>query len=508
MSTQLSFDEMKNHFLGSGTARIENTERWKPGKSRKYDNYGSIDASPILRPLFAAHAANLGAIQMAQVAKACSIPLWALLSEFNVKDNGYLYLGVEGEYQPLANFLGKALEALLLLEPGYQIGNDLSVDLVEMIHAAMVRCPEWVLPVVMLGHSEAGLSALAGKCFEKLRNHDDVTPWSDTTLERAANPESIIASIPEEANFSSAWLADLLTVSGVLEPYGLRNTTGVSSFWTRIIIELAQNELCEPLLDHPLLQDPKLMLAVLRSLDTELLILNGYDYEQIDLEDLGNSIDSLVSNLEKRRMGYLLDLVDVRLLIAKAALAVKQAHNDFEVINYPSSPDSLRQDGHPRNIFHSVFEGNFDVKVRMAGLAVEGVVEPKALMKAQLDIPVEEISMPQFMLWGFLARINLMTGDMDAALANQHLVHMAKACLSLKIPNYGVSRILSDNYSHLDSNMRVLTEYLEPMLDYSSLKSEDAEVRETLSLWGLNPKKIGITNSKALDWHIARDLGL
>lgn len=506
-----TFVDMLKHFRTHGSRRMEIVEQWKPEDLPDlidFHDFSVISIDSFLLPLLAAHCAGLTVFQLTQVARASGIKVVQLVDGIIIKEFGEMIID-QDSVMPLQPFLQVSLEAALMADPGFKVGSQLTLGMARVLRGAMRQSSEWALAIILLGLPGVGYDVMAKQAAYDLTKLQAPDEHLESALCLAATPESLIVYFQEDIDYKGAWLGNFIQGAGVLAPSNLRNVTGLSSFWTQIVLELSLNEVCQPLFEHPLLDSPETMQAILRSLDTELMLHNGHDLDNLcDFDSMGNSIDCLISCLESRGMGHLLDPLDIRLLIAKMALSVSEAMSKAEPENDTGLREELRRKGRPADIFLGVFDVRTNARNRVAAMAIEGAVEPGLLMEAQLLIPADMMSMPQFLLWNFLKGINLLRGDVEPGLANRHLSHMADSALSLKLDNYQMVGKLRNNYALLDNSMRELSKFIDPLIDYAAFKKQSLARREMLALWGLDHQKLGIKEGKSLDWRISRDLGL
>ena len=507
MTTQSSFSEMRADFAQFGSRAIEGCGVLKRTSAKPaFMKFEAARIEAGLLPLVAAHFEGLGSLQMAQIVNNCGITMEEFLNGVDYGTGAVLEL--DGESADFDEFLLKSLKAILIASNLWSRDSVLPEHTVAMIRNCLDKSPRFALAVTLLGREALSFSEyqhdLVARLAEEEVGQEGVVLHS--SLLTAFSTHLMVDAWIVDGAYSKGQLCDFLYGSGALDDLTVRNITGQSAFWTNVVYSLSENELCEPLIDLVLSTHPHLALQIVRSFDMEAALRLEGTLRMCDLDTLANSLDCLMKCLERADMGHMLKSVDIMLNFARAGANVHESEdpdeNDFIKIMA-----GFRKAGTPERIFDHIYTGRVDIKdkVSFLGLKVDLTAD---LMNAQLKTPLDEVTLSQFMHWGFMARYGLIGGARKRKLVTNHLIHMAQAACLFKLQGHEKLLVLRQTYEQLDRCMRDLVQAAGASLDMQSLQAEPAHVRDMLSIWGIDPRVLGINSGKAVDRWIAGDLGL
>lgn len=507
MNTPLSFSEMRSVFLKFGSLAIEDSAGWKRASAKPdYLHFGAARIDYNLLGLVAAHFEGLGSIQMAQIVKNCGITINDFIDGVDFDMGGELEW--EGDKADLVEFLRKSLDAILIAGNHWSQDSALPEDFVTRIRESLDQSGRFALAVTLLGKKALSYGAYQQDLLTRLASEEVGQEGAvlDSSLMTAFSAYQMVDAWNVDGPYNNGQLADFLTGSGALESLSINNATGLSAFWTNVVYGLSENELCQPLLELVFRTHPHLALPIVRSIDMEMALKLEGTLGMRDLNTLANSLDCLISCLQKEGLSNVLKPVDVMVNFARAGVNLHE-FDDPDENDFIKIMAGFRKAGTPEKVFEHIYKGNVEIKGKISslGLKIDLTAE---LMAAQLKTPLPEVPLSHFMQWGFMASYGLIPGACKPSVVTKHLIHMAKAACSFKLPGHEKLLDLRNTYEGVDKSMRDLVGAVGASLDIKALLNEPAQVRDMLSIWGIDPRVLNISCGKAIDRWMAGDLGL
>lgn len=506
MPATVNLKTLMAHFAATSVHDLDGIPGLGHLRSDIWLDWHAAMVSEAVAPLLAAALEGLTATQLARVAQHTHVTLAELISGFVTKDLNYVDEVPKGCEQPWV-VLRRLLEALLLNDASALKHGDSASEASRAFESKRAECPLWALAACALGLPEIRMSSMLSGGLQWLAEPDrDIESPGRVTAEakmiKALQPEQMLAHLvyTQSEDLKPAMIADFIHGSGVLGSTHWRNTSGHSNFWSQIICQIGNEHFAWELIKNPAVANAHVIEKVVRALDTELLfVAGGFEHENLSREVIGESIDGLIEVIEKAGAAHLLQEIDIQLIFAKASIAVWE--------NLPNliTPEKRAA------ILIRAYPANSEVGKLLLPLSSPGGIDCIRLIDAQLKIPVEEMSMPQFMLWGFLHGLDALSGNRlqaEADKANAHLVHMAKAMVDLQIPGYEKSPRITDSYDRVHVSMGCLGESMRCFADYDLLANLPALERDILVYWGLDPKRLNAGSHRSIQSYLNKDLGL
>lgn len=504
MPSTVDLKTLMDHFAATSVHDLDSIPGFRHLREDVWLDWHAARVSEAVAPLLAAALEGMTATQLARVAQHTHVTLAELISGFVTKDLDDIDEVPNGCEQPWV-VLRRLLEAVLLNDAALQRPGD--SEALRAFESKRAECPLWGLAACALGLPEIQMSSgLSGDLQWLAEPERDIESPDQVTAEarmiKALQPEQMLAHLvyTQSEDLKPAMIADFIHGSGVLGSTHWRNTSGHSNFWSQIICQIGNDHFAWDLIRNPAVANPHVIEKVARALDTELLfVAGGFHHENFSRDVIGESIDGLIRVIEEVGAAHLLQEIDIQLIFAKASIAVWE--------NLPNliTPEKRA------TILIRAYPANSEVGKLLLPLSAPGGIDCIRLIDAQLRMPVKEMSMPQFMLWGFLHGLDLLSGarlQAEVDKANAHLVHMAKAMVDLQLPGYEKSPRIADSYDRVHASMGCLGESMRCIADYDLLAELPAPERDILVYWGLDPKRLNAGSNRSLQSYLSKDLGL
>ncbi|AXH59887.1 hypothetical protein [Pseudomonas amygdali] len=498
MITQPEFSQILEIFSQNGSGAIDICKSWElPATQPEYLSFGSVEIKCNLLPLVAAHFSGFGSVQLANLIISLDLELEDFLADIKylVGDD----LSFSDKKFSLVDFLRKSLDAFLIAKNCWSHESAMPKCWINLLHKSLSRSGQLALAITLLGRKDVSFLTWQREQLEIMESSGE--PLENSNFQAAFATNRALAAWPINEHYSQAQIADILQGFGALDASTIKNVTGQSGLWSRVIFDLCENKHFEAMLDFVLSRHPGLALPIVRSLD----FYSAFRFDETPAT-LANSLDSLLKKLKLAGLEGALEPLDVIVNLANAGIC-DRFMNDPDQDPFHEISEDIKKSNEPQLVFQKVFPEDLEIHDYVSVLSGKSCLALD-LMKAHLETPIDQIPLAYFNQWQSLSWSGLIRGDISSELTTRFLAHMAKAALALKLNGHERIHVLRKNYDHLDQCMRELVGSLDESIETEALMQEHEEVRIMLALWGLDPRRLGIVSGKAIDRWFAGDLGL
>jgi hypothetical protein len=349
----------------------------------------------------------------------------------------------------------------------------------------------------LLDHVVPGDHTGSSSLISLLSAVGDVAP-----IQVLGNIANVCSEALDDRHCPGGSVAKLLKMSGALNPYVLRKSLGHTQVWEKLLMGALDNEYSQTVLREALIETAKINPVQIK----QLLMSLEFKVEDQDpgefCRDLGFSLELLAGILKQSPLEHMLE--------EEAFLMGFFTHHmtsrSVEKLNFL----------HGEAIAEWMCESQLGTDL-CARLTEEPSTLLERLMRSQMRDPEVLATSNQYLLWGRLQHAIIGPQDIDPTTANRYILRMVNDFQSLKPrvkadDSVRATQTLPRSMSHLSHqysrSMSSLVAKIAPLIEYESLRNLPTALRDDLGAWGLDLRKLGVSNEEIIADRFSSDLGL